>query len=291
MKQSKTEGIILDTTDVFDADRSLLVLTRELGKIRARAKGVRRPSSRLAGHLLPYLPTQLELVQTGEWYLVTQAALRLPAAWPPSSAALLDRPSAEGGFATGGRTTGDGDAEERAGGMYPESPLPFLQAAELIAEVVNGLLPDHSPHPVAYDGLRYTLERLRQKNDRFIPLEYFVKLLDELGLGPETGRCVLTGEPLADEPLAWNSQLGGALRQVAWRERGHTESGHVPGVTIPLEQPRSVLVLRQLLRPQFVGERLEMSPAIRREVFLIVTDFLQTQLGRPLKALPFWQDN
>ena len=47
----QTEAIIIKKTKLGEADRILTLYTPHLGKIRAVAKGVRRPRSKLAGHL------------------------------------------------------------------------------------------------------------------------------------------------------------------------------------------------------------------------------------------------
>ncbi len=47
----KAEGIILKRKNIGEADRILTVFTREYGKLRAVAKGIRKTSSRRASHL------------------------------------------------------------------------------------------------------------------------------------------------------------------------------------------------------------------------------------------------
>jgi DNA repair protein RecO len=49
MNQLQTRGIVLSRTDFGEADRILTVLTRQHGKLRLMAKGVRRVKSKLAG--------------------------------------------------------------------------------------------------------------------------------------------------------------------------------------------------------------------------------------------------
>jgi DNA repair protein RecO (recombination protein O) len=49
MKQQSTKAVILTRTDYGEADRIMTFLTPELGKVRAMAKGVRKPKSKLAG--------------------------------------------------------------------------------------------------------------------------------------------------------------------------------------------------------------------------------------------------
>jgi len=47
----QTEAIIIKKTKLGEADRILTFFTPDLGKIRAVAKGVRRPRSKMSGHL------------------------------------------------------------------------------------------------------------------------------------------------------------------------------------------------------------------------------------------------
>jgi DNA repair protein RecO (recombination protein O) len=47
----KTEAIVLKRTNLGEADKILVLYTPNLGKIRAVAKGVRRPKSKLGGHV------------------------------------------------------------------------------------------------------------------------------------------------------------------------------------------------------------------------------------------------
>jgi len=47
----KTEGIVLRHSDIGEADRLLTLLTPDRGLVRATARGARRPTSKLGGHL------------------------------------------------------------------------------------------------------------------------------------------------------------------------------------------------------------------------------------------------
>lgn len=67
------EGIILKKRAVGEADRMLTVFTKEKGKIRVLAKGVRRITSRRAGHLEVFSRVLLTLHSRGVWDLVTEA--------------------------------------------------------------------------------------------------------------------------------------------------------------------------------------------------------------------------
>lgn len=67
------EGIILKKRSTGEADRLLTVFTKQRGKIRVLAKGVRRITSRRAGHLEVFSRVILTLHTQGTLDLVTEA--------------------------------------------------------------------------------------------------------------------------------------------------------------------------------------------------------------------------
>lgn len=252
MRQKKVEAIILGTTDVFDADRSFLLFSRELGKIRARAKGVRKPTSKLTGHLLPYLPTSLELLETGTNFLIIQAQV------------IRDYMHEV---------------------TYPADSLSFSKQAGIIAETLNRMYPEGEAHEEVYSGLLYTLDRLRflcseignTERAEFVCVEFLLKAVTVLGYTPELKNCVSSGNVVTKDFIAWDSQLGGVLSNQGWQDIGK--------VGIQIQDARSIVVLRQFLGEEFVAERLTIESEVRKEVLKIAYDYLQTQIGQPLKAL------
>jgi DNA repair protein RecO (recombination protein O) len=71
----KTEAIVLDRKDFGEADRLLTLYTPGLGKVRAIAKGARRTTSRLSGHIELFTHTALFLAQGRNLDIVTQSQL------------------------------------------------------------------------------------------------------------------------------------------------------------------------------------------------------------------------
>lgn len=67
------EGIILKKRSVGEADRLLTVFTKQKGKIRVLAKGVRRITSRRAGHLEVFSRVMLTIHTHRSWELVSEA--------------------------------------------------------------------------------------------------------------------------------------------------------------------------------------------------------------------------
>jgi DNA repair protein RecO (recombination protein O) len=71
----REQGIVLRTYKLGETDRILSVLTQGRGKVRAVAKGVRRPGSRFGGRLEPFSHVDLQLYEGRNLDIVTQAEL------------------------------------------------------------------------------------------------------------------------------------------------------------------------------------------------------------------------
>jgi DNA repair protein RecO (recombination protein O) len=69
----RVEAIVIRHADWGEADRILTIFTREAGKIRAIVKGARKLRSRKAGHLEPFTRVKLQLAQSRDLPIVTQA--------------------------------------------------------------------------------------------------------------------------------------------------------------------------------------------------------------------------
>lgn len=67
------EGIVLKRFNVGEADRILTVFTKNLGKVRVIAKGVRRINSRRAGHIEVFSHVILTLHSFGTMDIVSEA--------------------------------------------------------------------------------------------------------------------------------------------------------------------------------------------------------------------------
>lgn len=106
MATFRDQGIVLRTHKLGETDRILTLLTQGRGKVRAVAKGVRRPGSRFGGRLEPFGHVDLLLHEGRSLDIVTQAELIASHAnirddWELSSAAavlaeLVDAVAVEG---------------------------------------------------------------------------------------------------------------------------------------------------------------------------------------------------
>jgi DNA repair protein RecO (recombination protein O) len=71
----REQGVVLRTYKLGETDRIVNVLTPGRGKIRAVAKGVRKPGSRIGGRLEPFSHVDLQLYEGRNLDIVTQAEL------------------------------------------------------------------------------------------------------------------------------------------------------------------------------------------------------------------------
>ncbi len=69
----RTDSVVLRRQDLGEADRIVTIFTPGYGKLRAVAKGVRKPSSRKAGHLEPLARSNLLIAKGRELDIITQA--------------------------------------------------------------------------------------------------------------------------------------------------------------------------------------------------------------------------
>ena len=74
----REQGIVLRTHKLGEADRIVTVLTQGRGKVRAVAKGVRKPGSRFGGRLEPLGHVDLQLYEGRNLDIINQAELIAP---------------------------------------------------------------------------------------------------------------------------------------------------------------------------------------------------------------------
>ena len=70
-----TKGIVLRNSGVGEADRIYTIFTRELGKVYARAIGVRKSDSKLRGNLESYSLSSVSFVKGKDFWRITSSQL------------------------------------------------------------------------------------------------------------------------------------------------------------------------------------------------------------------------
>ena len=171
----RTEAIVLRQRGIGDADKICVLLSPGRGRIEAVARGVRKTTSRLAGHVDALSRGMFQLAQGRSMFVVTQA--QTLDAWPQ----LHD----------------DIDRLSLAAGV-----------AELIDRTA---MPDVSSGPL-YRLLRETLERVASTNEPAVAVRWFqLRWLDEQGYQPELADCVRCRTTLAAETNGLSAADGGVV--------------------------------------------------------------------------------
>jgi DNA repair protein RecO (recombination protein O) len=173
-----TDAIVLSRFDLGEADRVLTLITPEHGKLKAIAKGIRRPASRLGGSLEPFAELTVALARGRTFDVVTE--VRVGHAW-----------------------------------LRLRDSLESAATAWYLAELADRSLEErHAAEPLyALLHRAYELLDAGMAPGR-VARWYEMHLADELGVRPELDRCVECDRVLeAGESFRWVPPLGGVLCQ------------------------------------------------------------------------------
>ena len=171
----RCEALTLKRHPLGEADLLVTLYTRDRGKLRAMAKGARRPTSRLVGHLEPLTQVSLSLAQGRNLDFITQVQV------------------------VGNNSALKGDLKSIAKGLY-------------VAELLDGFGAEASPNANLYHLAIETLESVGLHPDSAWPLRYFeLQLLQHSGLMPELHCCVDCRKPLSPGQHRFSPDVGGTL--------------------------------------------------------------------------------
>ena len=178
MKQPRvyqTEAIIIKRINLGEADRILSLYTPRHGKVKAIAKGSRRPRSKLGGHVELLTHSQLLLARGRNLDIITQAQTIntfLP---------LKD------------------DLKRMSCGLY-------------LAELIDAFTEERGESPELFDLLVTTLQQLTEADNQDTVLRYFeLRLLDLTGYRPQLQRCANCDSSLQPGVNYFSPGQGGVL--------------------------------------------------------------------------------
>ena len=174
----KTEGIVLRSMDLGEADRVLTVLTPRLGKLRVIAKGIRRPRSRLGGGLEPFSDVHLVLAVGRTFDVVTQVALEDPH--------------------LGLRN----DLHSTAAAWY---------LVELADRFCEGASDSHAAFVLLSQGLTAMDTDADLVSREVVTRWYELALLSAMGFRPELGHCLECGGQIVPDGNLYSATAGGVL--------------------------------------------------------------------------------
>ncbi|UCC90467.1 MAG: DNA repair protein RecO [Dehalococcoidia bacterium] len=171
----QTEAIIIKKTKLGEADRILTLYTPHLGKIRVVAKGVRRPRSKMAGHLELLTHSQVSLAR--------------------------------------GRNLDTVTGSQTINSFLPlKSDLQLTSYALYAVELVDQFTADNDENYPLFQLLVETMHNLCQGNNNELILRYFeLHLLNQVGYRPQLGQCVSCHSPLKANDNSFSPSAGGVL--------------------------------------------------------------------------------
>lgn len=180
MPTYRDQAVVLRTHKLGEADRIVSMLSREHGKIRAVARGIRRTSSKFGARLDPFNLVDLQLVQGRNLDVVAQVECL-----HPYSAPLRQDYS-------------------------------LFTAAEVMVEAADHLVPvDREPAPAQYRLLAGALRVLGQgttdgpRPPEMVLDSYLLRSLSASGYAPDLVDCVRCGTPGPHQ--GFSPSLGGVV--------------------------------------------------------------------------------
>jgi len=175
VRSIRAEAIVLRHREMGEADRLLWLYTRDRGKVRAIAKGVRKIRSRKAGHLEPFTWVKLQFARGRDLLIITQA-------------------------------------ETIDAFLKIKEELPRLGYAAYVVELLDRFTYDEDENKGLYQLLVETLERLNTEADPIVPVHYFeIRLMDLLGYRPQLFKCVNCTNEIKPEDQYFSAAQGGVL--------------------------------------------------------------------------------
>ena len=171
----QTEAIIIKKIKLGEADRILSLYTPHLGKMRAVAKGVRRPRSKMAGHLELLTHSQVSLAR--------------------------------------GRNLDTVTGSQTINSFLPlKSDLQLTSQALYAVELVDQFTADNVENYPLFQLLLETMHNLCQGNNNELVLRYFeLHLLNLVGYRPQLQQCVSCRSPLKAITNSFSPSAGGVL--------------------------------------------------------------------------------
>ncbi len=174
-RSQRVEAIVLRHSDWGEADRLLWLFTREIGKVRVVAKGVRKPRSRKAGHLEPFTRVELMLAQGRDLPIVTQA-------------------------------------EARDAYLTLRGDLVRVGYAAYVIELLDRFTYEEGENMALYRLLSETLSRINNETEPAFAVRYYeVRLLDLVGFRPQLVDCVGCGKEIVAEDQFFSFEKGGVI--------------------------------------------------------------------------------
>ncbi|MFB3882811.1 MAG: DNA repair protein RecO [Armatimonadota bacterium] len=175
LRLSRVSAVVVRQRELGEADRILVLYSRERGKLSAVAKGVRRPRSKLAGSLQLFSQAELQLAAGRSLDVITQA--------------------------------------RSVNAFYHlRQDMQRYVRASYLSELVDVMTEEGMADPGLFGLLVETLSALDSGGaPDTLTHSFEVKLLSRLGYGPELDSCASCGAAIAGRTRGFSVTQGGVL--------------------------------------------------------------------------------
>ena len=171
----QTEAIVIKKTKLGEADTILTFFTPHLGKIQGFAKSLRKPSSKMAGHLELLTHSQVSFTRGRNLDTIT-GSQTINAFLPVKNDLILT-----------------------SCGLY-------------ITELIHQFTAEHQENLSLFNLILETLQRLGSENNKDLVLRYFeLHLLERVGYRPQLRECVVCHKALEPTVNYFSPLMGGML--------------------------------------------------------------------------------
>lgn len=171
----RTEAVVLRRTDFGEADRLLTLYSREFGKVKAIAKGARKPQSRKTGHVELFMRSKLLLARGRDLDIITQAEM------------IEGHPALREDLI---RTT----------------------YASYAVELLDRFTVEEDQHLEIYNLLVEALSWFAGGEDVMLAARFYeLRLLGLAGFRPQLFHCVNCGDTIEEQDQFFSADLGGLL--------------------------------------------------------------------------------
>ena len=171
----RVEAVVISHNEFGEADRLLMLYTREMGKIRTLAKGIRKTHSRKAGHLEPFTCADVLVAKGASFWIISQAET----------------------------------VKEYA---RIKEDLVKTGLAAYALELLERFTLEEEANAALYRLIKDTLERIHEETDPFSAIRHYeLRLLEQVGYRPELFHCVQCRKEIQAEDQFFSAQHGGVV--------------------------------------------------------------------------------
>jgi len=169
------EAVIISHKNFGEADRMVNMFSREGGKIRGLAKGVRKMGSRKAAYLEPFMQSKVVLARGKSFWIITQA-----------------------------------DAIKQH--LSIRDSLRKTAAAAYVMELADRFSIEEEPSPAVFRLIVNALEWVDGLDDIYTAMRlYEFRMLDQAGFKPELRNCTGCGKEIVAEDQYFSANQGGVI--------------------------------------------------------------------------------